>query len=90
MNDKATRTTGEGSRQWQELIERDDRTPPTEYPDMALIREDELQDIVDSCADIAADALRDLEIVFNPPDGMSIRKATIAQAQSLIREALAK
>ena len=33
----------------------------------------------------AVDALRDLEIKFNPPDGMSIRQATIAEAQRLVR-----
>ncbi len=40
--------------------------------------------------DIAIDALRDLEIKFSPPDGMSIRQATIAEAQRLVRNALSR
>ncbi len=40
--------------------------------------------------EIAIDALRDLEIRFSPPDGMSIRQATIAEAQRLVRNALSR
>lgn len=31
---------------WQELIERDDRTSPAEYPEMALITRDELAEFM--------------------------------------------
>lgn len=31
---------------WQELVEKDDRTSPEEYPDMALITRDELADFL--------------------------------------------
>jgi hypothetical protein len=44
---------------WQELVEKDDRTSPSEYPDMALITREELAEFMGSAAtqSDASDAL---------------------------------
>jgi hypothetical protein len=40
--------------------------------------------------EIAVDALRDLDLVFHPEPGQSIRSATVARAQDLVRAAVYK
>lgn len=48
-------------REWQELVEKDDRTSPEEYPDMALITFDELREIISGSL-LADSAAKDAEI----------------------------
>jgi hypothetical protein len=47
------------ARLWQELIDKDDRNSPEEYPEMALITFDEFADYIKRVL-IAADALNAL------------------------------
>lgn len=42
------------SEAWQELVEKDDRTSPSEYPDMALITREELAEFMDTSRSRAA------------------------------------
>ncbi len=35
---------------WQSLLDKDDRTSPEEYPDMALITQSEIVEIIERCA----------------------------------------
>jgi hypothetical protein len=41
---------------WQDLLDKDDRTSPVEYPEMALITHDELADYINSAARAAWEA----------------------------------
>lgn len=51
-------------REWQALLEKDDRTSPAEYPEMALITFEELREIIANAAHPAAEvAIKPLEWV---------------------------
>lgn len=40
------KSTMDAKRAWQELLDKDDRTSPAEYPEMCLITFDELRDFM--------------------------------------------
>ncbi len=41
---------------WSDLVEKDDRTSPEDYPDMALITEDELREFMERAFALRATA----------------------------------
>lgn len=59
---------------WRELLEKDDRTSPAEYPDMVLITRDELAEIVTrvfvQCSECSVDLWE-----MKPKESIDVRRA---------------
>lgn len=56
MNNEAEQLT---EKAWQELLEKDDRSSPTEYPEMALISFEELRGYILDAASFRARLLKE-------------------------------
>jgi hypothetical protein len=71
---------------WQELLDKDDRTSPEDYPDMALITRDELVDFLHVIAEAERDRLRErvavLEMALAEISGKSLIHIDFSEKES--------